>query len=392
MAKSISPSRFYSLDVLRGMAALSVVLWHWQSFFLPLNKQGAPFFIEQQPMFEFLYVFYQKGYEAVSLFFCLSGFILFWLYSERIAEKSLSPGAFAVLRLSRLYPLHFATLLFVAAGQFIYTRTTKTYFVYPFNDTYDFFLNLFFASAWGLEKGNSFNAPVWSVSVEILLYAFFFVFCQYFNRTFRAVLCAIFVGHLLHIIDDAYSLEDFIALGVRNFFIGGFVFMAYEKLIKTGDMWKVSLWLPFVASVAWLATIAVMNPNYNFAFERLPPMIAHKMASAWPSFVLFPTTIMSLALIETKRGTFGKRWSFVGDISYSSYLLHFPLKLTVATVMAPLAVNGALFYSPLIMALFFCVLIIGSLVSHRYFEVPMQRLLRRKLPIRQKAAPVQEVA
>lgn len=392
MPKSIFPSRFYSLDVLRGVAALSVVLWHWQSFFLPFNKLGAPFFIERQPLFELLYIFYQKGYEAVNLFFCLSGFIFFWLYSERIADKSISTGTFAVLRLSRLYPLHFATLLFVAACQFIYTSTTKTYFVYPFNDTYDFFLNVFFASGWGLEKGNSFNAPVWSVSVEILLYAIFFVFCRYFNRTFLVIFTAIFAGHLLHTIDDAYGLEDFIALGIRNFFIGGFVFMTYERLIKTGDMWKVSLWLPFVASIAWLATIAIMNPNYNFAFDKLPPMIAHKIVSAWPSFVLFPTTIMSLALIETKRGTFGKRFSFVGDISYASYLLHFPLQLTIAIVMVPFSVNEALFYSPLSMALFFVVLIALSLVSHRYFEVPMQRFSRRKLLIRRTAAPVQEVA
>jgi len=392
MAKSISPSRFYSLDVLRGVAALSVVFWHWQGFFLPLNKQGASFSIQQQPMFEFFYVFYEKGYEAVNLFFCLSGFIFFWLYSAPIAEKSLANGPFAVLRLSRLYPLHFVTLLFVAAGQFVYTRTTKTYFVYPFNDTYDFFLNLFFASAWGLEKGNSFNAPVWSVSVEILLYAIFFVFCRYVNRTFISILLAIFVGHLLHTINDVYSREDYILLGIRNFFIGGFIFMAYDKLISIGDRWKVSLWLPFVAFIAWLATIAVMNPNFNFAIDKLPPMLVHKMVSAWPSFVLFPLTIMSLALIETKLGTFGKRFSFVGDISYSSYLLHFPLQLTIVTVMALFSVNEALFYSPSIMALFFFVLIIISLVSHRYFEVPMQRFMRRKLLIRQTAAPVQGIA
>ncbi|MGB6175756.1 MAG: acyltransferase family protein, partial [Methylocella sp.] len=98
MAKRISTSHFYSLDVLRGVAALSVVLWHWQHFFLPLNKLGVSFSIEQQPMFEVLYVFYEKGYLAVRLFFCLSGFIFFWLYSERIAEKALAQGAFAVLR------------------------------------------------------------------------------------------------------------------------------------------------------------------------------------------------------------------------------------------------------------------------------------------------------
>ncbi len=392
MAKSEFPSRFYSLDVLRGLAALSVVFWHWQSFFLPFNKQGVAFFVEQQPMFDYFYIFYEKGYEAIFLFFCLSGFIFFWLYSKPIANKLLSPGTFAVLRLSRLYPLHFVTLLFVAAGQIVYIKMTKTYFVYSFNDTYDFSLNLFFASAWGLEKGNSFNAPVWSVSIEILLYAVFFVFSRRINLTFKAVLIAIFVGHLLHSFDVIYDLEDFIALGIRNFFVGGLIFMAYERLIIGGDKWKVSVWLPFVTSVAWLATLLIINPNYNFAFDKLPPMIAHKIVLAWPSFALFPMTILSLALIETKRGTFGKRLSFVGDISYASYLLHFPLQLAIAMVMVPLAFNWKLFYSPLIMALFLSVLIIGSLVSHHYFEVPMQNFLRRKLLIRQKPAPVQEIA
>ncbi len=392
MAKSVIPSHFYSLDVLRGVAALSVVFWHWQSFFLPFNKQGIAFFLEQQPMFDYFYIFYEKGYEAIYLFFCLSGFIFFWLYSKPIGNKSISPGPFTVLRLSRLYPLHFVTLLFVAAGQFVYMKITKTYFVYAFNDTYDFFLNLFFASAWGLEKGNSFNAPVWSVSVEILLYAVFFVFCRRIKLTLKSVLIAILVGHLLNSVDRIFDLENFIALGIRNFFIGGLIFMAYERLIKGGDKWKVSLWLPFVTIVAWLATLLIMNPNYNFTFDRLPPMLAHKFASSWSSFALFPMTILSLALIETKRGAFGKRWSLVGDISYASYLLHFPLQLAIAIVMVPLAVNWELFYSPLTMALYFIVLVIGSLVSHYYFEVPTQTFLRRKLLNRQKATPLQEVA
>lgn len=390
MAKSEFPSRFYSLDVLRGVAALSVVFWHWQSFFLPFNKQGVAFFVEQQPMFDYFYIFYENGYEAILLFFCLSGFIFFWLYSKPIANKSLSPGTFAVLRLSRLYPLHFLTLLFVSVGQFFYMKMTKTYFVYTFNDTYDFSLNLFFASAWGFEKGHSFNAPVWSVSIEILLYAVFFVFSRWINLTFKSVFITIFVGHLLHRFDVIYDLEDFIALGIRNFFIGGLIFMAYERLIKEGDTWKVSLWLPLVTSVAWLATLVIMNPHYNFEFDRLPPMIAHKIVSAWPSFALFPMTILSLALIETKRGAFGKRLSFLGDISYATYLLHFPLQLAIAMVMVPLAINWKLFYSPLSMAIFFILLVIWSLVSHQYFEVPMQNFLRRKLLNRQKAASVQE--
>jgi hypothetical protein len=53
-AKSISPSRFYSLDVPRGVAALRVMLWHWRHFFCDSTNKG-PFPIEQEPMFELLY-------------------------------------------------------------------------------------------------------------------------------------------------------------------------------------------------------------------------------------------------------------------------------------------------------------------------------------------------
>jgi peptidoglycan/LPS O-acetylase OafA/YrhL len=86
---------------------------------------------------------------------------------------------------------------------------------------------------------------------------------------------------------------------------------------------------------------------------------------------------MSLALIETKRGTLGKRLSLIGDISYSSYLLHFPLILTTVLVTAELGIEQELFNSPWFMILFFLVLVLLCLASHRYFEVPMQRYLRR---------------
>jgi peptidoglycan/LPS O-acetylase OafA/YrhL len=36
-------------------------------------------------------------------------------------------------------------------------------------------LQLFFASCWGLERATSFNGPVWSISVEVLVYLVFFL-------------------------------------------------------------------------------------------------------------------------------------------------------------------------------------------------------------------------
>lgn len=109
--------RFYSLDVLRGLAALSVVFWHWQHFFFTGTNIGT-FDVARFPFYEWVSVLYTKGLLAVDLFFSLSGFIFYWLYSERVSEGQVSPGNFAFLRFSRHYPLHFATLLVVAVVQF----------------------------------------------------------------------------------------------------------------------------------------------------------------------------------------------------------------------------------------------------------------------------------
>ena len=382
MAQLAPPKRFYSIDVLRGIAALSVVLWHWQHFFLPLNKQGVAFSAENQPMFDSLFLLYQYGYKAVELFFCLSGFIFFWLYSKRIAEKEISFKSFSILRLSRLYPLHFSTLIFVGVVQLIYMDKTHTYFTYPLNDAYHFFLNLTFTSSWGFEKGRSFNFPIWSVSIEVLLYAIFFMFCRLFNRNTMAVIFVIMFGHFF-----MYKLNDSIASGLECFFLGGFIFIVYERIIKSGDTWKLSIWLPILASIAWVVTIVFFSYFKGLTKTEIPWLL-QKIISAWPVFVVFPLTIISLALIETKRGTLGKRLSFIGDISYSSYLLHFPLQLFIAILAVELSLNQEMFYSLWFIILFYLALIFISLASYKYFELPIQRFLRLRYisPVNERTA------
>ena len=103
------------------------------------------------------------------------------------------------------------------------------------------------------------------------------------------------------------------------------------------------------------------------------------LLSNLPTLVLFPLTILSLAFIEYRVGPVGKSVSFLGDISYSSYLLHFPLQLLIVVLTAQFNIDHALYYSGWAMAGFFVVLLTLSLVSHRYFEIPMQRFLRKRL-------------
>jgi peptidoglycan/LPS O-acetylase OafA/YrhL len=51
-----------------------------------------------------------------------------------------------------------------------------------YNDFYHFFLNIFLISFWGIEKGFSFNTPIWSVSIEILAYIIFFISINFLKK------------------------------------------------------------------------------------------------------------------------------------------------------------------------------------------------------------------
>lgn len=393
MKQSLSKiSRFHSLDALRGIAALSVVFWHWQHFFYSGTTPGS-FDVERLPFFDWAFIFYTKGWLAVDLFFSLSGFIFYWLYSKPVAEGAISPGQFALLRISRLYPLHLATLLFVGMSQFWLLCAGGSYFVYPTNDAKHFLLNLLFVSSWGFESSYSFNGPIWSVSVEVLLYMIFFGFCRLLP--IRAIgLGLISVGGFIVYLE----YNPAIGRGIISFFLGGCVYVAYQAIVNSRHARLTAILATALMVCAWTATLIVASPAAKFAIPDMtsPLLLWHlepsvkwvlqRASTVWPVLVLFPLTILSLALTETLRGTLGRRLSILGDISYSSYLLHFPLQILFFVVIEKMGWAPSVYYSPWFMGLFFAVLIATCLISYRFFEVPAQQFLRRSVRTRQLSA------
>ena len=90
---SVVPRRFESLDGLRGVAAIAVVLFHirWSNHVTETH-------------------FVRESYLFVDLFFILSGFIITRAYGDQIRTLH-QASKFLILRFFRLYPLHIAVLL-----------------------------------------------------------------------------------------------------------------------------------------------------------------------------------------------------------------------------------------------------------------------------------------
>ena len=355
---NLRTQRYETLDALRGVAALSVVFWHWQWLYsLP---GPAPELVDRsiQPFFWILAPLYRHGLWGVEMFFSISGFVFFYLYADAIAQRRVTLATFVNYRFSRLYPLHLLTLLIVTALQAVYFSQHGAFFIYQLNDASHFVLQLFFASNWSPHSPLSFNGPIWSVSIEVLLYAMFFVLA--FTRlTYPAIIAGLaLIGALI------IRQNDFIGQGMLSFFSGGLCFYLVRR-------WRIARQIDWAAALSMTAVIigaiVIQRIRHDLSFTEL-----------FTEIVAFPAIIVALTMNEDRLKPIVCRLRWLGDISYSSYLIHFPLALLFVTAAAysGTALNPS---SSWLLLAYFSVLVALSLGSFRYFEAPTQRLLRAAL-------------
>ena len=140
LASGDASQRIAYMDGLRGIAALLIaVFWHYQHFSGLYQPGGA--IVTDVPYYGFapFRLLYKYSFIAVDLFFLLSGFIFSYVYAAKIAHRHIGIKRFAINRFSRLYPLHLATLLYVAVLAWTYRSHYGEFPIYAINDSYHFF-------------------------------------------------------------------------------------------------------------------------------------------------------------------------------------------------------------------------------------------------------------
>ncbi len=343
---------FPALTALRGLAAWWVVVYHFRE---QLNLSGLPL----------LQTLAGHGYLAVDLFFIMSGFVIALNYAGDLRHLSaLAVLRFLGFRLARIYPLHLVILVAFLANPLaihLFSRSGTT------GDRYDpgyFLQSLFLIQNWGFSSDTAWNIPAWSISTEWGAYLIFPLLAWCLGRVASPAraLVALLVA-LIFVMGLGYlagGLGNAIAHGgllrcLMEFTLGAAIFQLHAL---AGHHLPKGTLMVAVGLVLLLAGMALHWPDYNFA----------------PLAMLLVITGLLDGRGLVARALAHKSLLYVGEISYSTYLVHYLVKdwsklILVSDGIPPVAVFAA--YIGFTAA--------ASVALYRFVELPGRRLGRERV-------------
>lgn len=362
-----SATSIAGLTPLRGIAALGVAIFHFQVYFIRFIDKHNSMLVD-------------KLYLMVDLFFIMSGFLIMHVYREQFAEKInlASFKKFIVARFARVYPLHFFTLL-VLVGLYVVQRGQLE----SFYDPHAIVSHIFLLHSFPLNNELTWNIPSWSISAEWWSYLLFPVLCLlvYKNkkRSIPLMLLVIITCYilLLYVVPrndipldgDRQNLDITYDYGFLRS-IAGFMTGMLLYLLFTIDRVKKIFSKDVFCAVFTIAVIAGLHAGL-------------------PDIIFVPAFCVLILLLTCNTGkisgAFNNRaLNFLGDISYSVYLLHFLLLIFIIKAAYKLGYRfnyetGLPFFKgALLCAGYVIVLIVLSALSYRFVEKPCRKYINKK--------------
>lgn len=338
----LSPrSRLHALDALRGIAALYVLVFHY------FNSVRIPGIVPNPAI--------SYGYLAVEFFFILSGYILSRRYFDELETHKISLSRFALHRIARMGPLHWLTLLLMAAMEW---SVAQMPFEHQSPTIFSFLLNAVFLQNSGLGGYGSFNGPSWSISAEMIVNLICSAMVFYRVKWFWYAL--LFCVSVSTILLSPGKFGAWTALG--STFVSGGVLICFFTFIFGAFIERGTIF--FKARSACFDILFLLGVALLFGFYQRPG------AEIVYIFAAFPLIVLGAARSANIEGLMSA-WPLrsIGEASYSIYMLHFP-------ILFAFGLGGVKFGDIKIFAAYLISVLVLSIFSYRFLEQPAYRLLR----------------
>jgi len=353
--------KFEHIELLRFFSAFVVVITHYIHFFNPFLKDSTLVIYKNYleldgkylPFYNLLENFYRFGYVGVYFFWLISGFVLAYTYLNNERYK-ISFKNFFINRFARLYPLHLLTLILVLLIQFFLKIETGSNQIIGHslyngeNNFKNFISHALFISGWIKESKFSYNFPIWSVSIEIVIYFLFFFSLQFLYK-FRFVLSFLFFIFFLYL--EKSDVNLFFDSCGRYFFSGVFLFVLCEK---TKNLNYILLLATFLLILNYVG-----NFKYNVFFASL--------------------VLYAYYFYYKVNYNFSKNYSKLGNLTYGSYLLHIPLQLFTIFIFYKFELNSNIFTNYYFLLIYISIIFSVAHISYKFYENPAKVYLKKNL-------------
>ncbi|MCX7418805.1 MAG: acyltransferase [Planctomycetia bacterium] len=284
-------SRFNELDLLRFLAAIAVVLYHWT--FRGAAQRGLTSFSipEFAPWVKY-------GYLGVDLFFILSGFVIL------LSIQGKGPIEFVISRFTRLYPA-------------FWTCCTVTFLVCWFagEDRFPVTLPQFFANLTMFNfymRQDNIDGVYWTLMEEMKFYGFVFVLlCCRQSHRIETFLQAWLVASLVCFISQRRELMFLVSARWSGHFIAGATYFLISRSGLTPR--RVLLLLTAVSYSTFMAasSATMLTERYHANFD---PLVISSLV------VSFHALFFAVSQGWTQFSS--KAFRVLGNLTYPLYLLH----------------------------------------------------------------------